>query len=115
MSSNWIPEIMYEEEDEGGSTTIPFIMVPPGEVMPTLLYMFESRETGEIEPGADGEDLPVIQWDLHQYADMAILKDNLDPLTYDMVRASLGLEALVDAAKKGKKITQSIKNSVSSN
>ena len=32
-----------------------------------------------------------------------------------MVRASLGLEALIDAAKKGKKITQSIKNSVSSN
>jgi hypothetical protein len=112
MSSNWIPEIMYEEDDGGSSTAIPFIMVPQDEVMPKLLYIFESRETGEFEPGQEGDDLPVVQWDLHQYADMVILKDGLDPITYDMVRAALGLEPMIDAVKKGQKISESVKNHV---
>ena len=74
-SNNWVPEIFYEEADESGLTShIPFIAVPEGEQMPGMLYIFESRETGELEPGPDGEDLPVIQLDLHQYADMATLK-----------------------------------------
>ena len=73
-SSEWIPEIMYEEDPEGISSHIPFIMVPGGETMPQLLYIFESRETGEFEPGLSGEEVPVIEWDLHQYADMLALK-----------------------------------------
>jgi hypothetical protein len=80
--------------------------------MPTLLFIFESRESGEFEPGEMGEELPVVDLDLHQYADMSILKSNLDSLTYDLVRAALGLEPLLDAAQKGKKITNTIRQKV---
>ena len=109
MSTQWIPEIMYEENDDGTASHIPFIMVPEAEKMPQMLYVFESRETGEHEPGFDGEEVPVIQWDLHQYADMDILKNNLDPITYDIVRSALGLEPLADAAAKGAKISSTIR------
>ena len=46
--------------------------------MPNLLYIFEARETGEFEPGPEGEDLPVTEMDLHQYADLAVLKEKFD-------------------------------------
>ena len=113
MSSNWVPEIMYEESEDGISSTIPFIMVPVEEDMPKLLYIFESRNTDEIEPGLDGEEVPIVEWDLHQYADMLCLKDNLDPETYDKVRVSLGLEPLDIASEKGKKITNTVRENLS--
>lgn len=109
--SKWIPEIMYEESDEG-SSNIPFIMVPENEVMPKLLFMFESRNTGEFEPGLEGEEVPVFEWDLHQYADMQVLKDNLDVETFNKVRLSLGLEPLEVAAKKGAQIGKNIRNNL---
>ena len=113
-SNNWVPEIFYEEADESGLTShIPFIAVPEGEQMPGMLYIFESRETGELEPGPDGEDLPVIQLDLHQYADMATLKYSLDAETYDKVRIALGLQPLEEAAAAGARITERIRASVS--
>ena len=113
-SNNWVPEIFYEEADESGLTShIPFITVPENEDMPTMLYIFESRETGELEPGPDGEDLPVIQLDLHQYADMAALKQSLDLETYDKVRIALGLQPLEEAAAAGARITERIRASVS--
>ena len=108
----WIPEIMYEDSSEGMSSNIPFIMVPENEKMPTLVYIFESRETGESEPGLDGEAVPVVQWDLHQYADMAVLKENLTAAVYDNVRFALGLESVNVAVKKGQKITESVRNNV---
>jgi len=113
MNNTWIPEIMYEENDDGTSSTIPFIMVPEGKLMPELLYIFESSETGDFEPGLDGEEVPVAQWDLHQYADMLILKKNLDAITYDLVRSALGLESLVSASQKGTEITQRVREKVS--
>ena len=51
---NWIPEICYEEDGEGISSHIPFIQVPPEQEMPRFLFIFESQETGEFEPGEDG-------------------------------------------------------------
>ena len=113
MSSTWIPEIMYEESGEQGLTShIPFIPVPENEQMPSILYVFESRETGEYEPGPEGEELPVTEMDLHQYADMNVLKDQLDGQTYDKVRCALGLEPLVEAAVKGKKITDKVRKNL---
>jgi hypothetical protein len=109
--SNWIPEIMYEESEEGQSN-IPFIMVPKNEVMPKLLYMFESRDTGKKEPGLEGEEVPVFEWDLHQYADMAILKAGLNIDVYDQVRECLGLEPLLIAAEKGAKIGNKVKQNL---
>tara|TARA_B100000686_G_C16096592_1_gene621178 strand:+ start:80 stop:478 length:399 start_codon:yes stop_codon:yes gene_type:complete len=110
---DWLPEIMYEDGDEGGLTSnIPFIMVPDGEEMPKLLYIFESRDTGEIEPGPDGEELPVTELDLHQYVDMSILKQGLTGEQYDVVRKVLGLEPLRKAEKAGHKITEEIRNNI---
>ena len=110
--NQWIPEIMYEESSDGMSSNIPFIMVPENEEMPSLVYIFESRETGEAEPGMDGEEVPVVQWDLHQYADMAILKEKLSAIEYDNVRFALGLESVNAAAKKGQKITENVRNNM---
>ena len=110
----WIPEIFYEEEDSGLTSHIPFIHVPDGEEMPNILFVFESRETGEFEPGPNGEDLPVTEIDLHQYADMAILKNNLSIIEYDNVRFALGLESIKTAAIKGKEITSNVRVAIES-
>ena len=112
MSNAWIPEIMYEENPDGTSSSIPFIMVPPNHEMPKVLYIFESRETGEFEPGLDGEPVPCIEWDLHQYADMNTLKTALDEENYDKVRLLLGLKPIREAAEAGKKITEKIRESL---
>ena len=112
-NNNWYPEIMYEEQEDGVSSKIPFIMVPEGQVMPNLLYVFESRETGEFEPGLSGEPVPIIEMDLHQYADMSSLKNNLDPTIYDVVRKALGLLPLEEASGKGREITNSIRQNLS--
>ena len=80
-------------------------MVPENEIMPQLIYMFESRATGREEPGLDGNPVPIVEWDLHQYADMAILKENLTLAIYDKVREALGLESMTSAIEKGKKIS----------
>lgn len=110
--SRWVPEIMYEESTDGTSSQIPFIMVPKEEVMPELLYVFESRETGETEPGNEGQEVPVVQWDLHQYADMAVLKEKLAQNEYDNVRVALGLEDLAMATAKGQRITNNIRDNL---
>ena len=116
MKNQWIPEIMYEDSAESGLTSnIPFIQVPSNEKMPTLVYVFESRETGEFEPGPNGEELPVTEMDLHQYADMNVLKENLDIETYDKVRQALDLEPIMKAAQKGKKITNNIRKNLGIN
>ena len=109
----WVPEIFYEDDANslsGGQ--IPFIAVPKEEEMPKMLFIFESRETGEIEPGPKGEDLPVTEITLHQYADMEFLKVGLTPEEYDRIRDVLGLQPLKDATESGRQITQNIRNAV---
>jgi hypothetical protein len=114
MSENkWFPEIMYEESEEGLSSKIPFIMVPQKETMPKILFVFESRETGEFEPGPSGEKLPILEMDLHQYADMIYLKNGLSPELYDQVRICLGLDPLQEATEKGREITSNIRKNIS--
>ena len=67
---------MYEETQEGASSQIPFIMVPEGNAYASsILFIFESRANGTFEPGLEGEEVPVYEWELHQYADMAVLKE----------------------------------------
>ena len=111
-SKNWIPEIMYEDTDEGITSHIPFIMVPQEETMPRMVFIFESRETGEYEPNHEGEPVPILEMDLHQYADMIILKEGLDSVTYDKVRSCLGLQPLEEAARAGTKITNNIRKNL---
>ena len=111
--NNWVPEIMYEDPSEiGASGAIPFIPVPNNEKMPRILFIFESRETGEFEPDLNGDPMPIVQMDLRQYASMEILKQNLQPEIYDSVRNSLGLENLKSAAEKGSKVTENIREAL---
>lgn len=112
--SKWYPEIMYEESETGESSKIPFVMVPPDEVMPAVLFMFESRETGEFEPNHEGVPVPIIEWDLYQYANMNELKKKLSLEHYNIVRSALGLEPLEQAAESGSKITEKIKSNFDS-
>ena len=110
--SRWVPEIMYEETDEGLSSNIPFIMVPENELMPRVVFIFESRETGELEPNEEGDPVPIMEMDLHQYADMAILKAGLASEEYDTVRKVLGLQPMKQAVPAGKVITENIRNKI---
>ena len=110
---NWIPEIMYEEAEDGISSNIPFIMVPKNEIMPVQLFIFENKITGEYEPGADGEMLPIHEMELYQYANMNYLKRNLPMELYDQVRLALGLKTMKDATSSGKKITEKIRKNIS--
>lgn len=106
----WIPEICYEEVEDGLTSHIPFIEVPIGAEMPKVLFIFESRNTGETEPGLDGEEMPIVELDLHQYADMNILRDQLSTALYDEIRQALGLESLSTAMSAGTKITENIRS-----
>ena len=112
-NSNWFPEIMYEDDESTGlSSKIPFIVVPEYAEMPKVVFIFESRQTGEFEPGLDGEELPIYEMDLHQYADMSILKAGLTEALYDTVRGCLGLTPLRSAVKAGKIITNNIRENL---
>lgn len=113
-TKQWVPEIYYEEDSEGLTSHIPFISVPSGEKMPNILFMFGSTETGEEEIGSNGEPLPIVDLDLHQYANMNTLRDNLSAEQYDAVRRTLGLEPLAEATIKGKKLTENIRSNIES-
>jgi hypothetical protein len=104
---------MYEEDVNGISQSLPFILVPNGEVMPSFLLIWEQRDTGEIEPGPNGEEIPIVEADLRQYARMDQLKRNLSASEYDRVREALGLEPLQVATRKGKTISSKVKSNIS--
>lgn len=110
--NNWYPEIMYEESEDGVSSKIPFVLVPEDQKMPELLFVFESRESGEFEPGLDGNPVPILEMDLHQYADMKILKEGLPLSVFDQVRACLGLQPLNEAVAAGQKITGNVRKNI---
>jgi|TARA_R110000824_G_scaffold53018_1_gene147047 hypothetical protein len=112
--NNWIPEIMYEESDDGLTSNIPFIMVPHNQEMPKVIFIFESSETGEFEPNEDGDPVPIMDMDLHQFADMLTLKEELSESEYDKVRNVLGLQPLREAAQAGKKITDNVRKNLES-
>ena len=114
MNAHWVPEICYEDDDDGLTSKIPFIEVPKNEKMPNILFIFEARETGEFEPGPSGEAMPIVDLDLHQFADMNVLKESLTRSMYDSVRVVLGLEPLSEAVPKGLEITEKVRNNVTS-
>jgi hypothetical protein len=104
----WVPEIVYEE----GSSQIPYIHVPNGEEDPGILFILLSRETGETEPDEKGNEVPIIDMDLHQYADMSTLKRKLPADVYDQVRHVLGLLPLKEAVEKGRAITFNVREEI---
>ena len=111
-SNQWVPEIVYEESEDGLTSKIPFIHVPEDVEMPGMLFIFESRDTGEFEPGSEGEEVPVVELNLHQYVNMSRLKAGLTEEEYDKVRYILGLEPLREATEKGQQITGRIRDTL---
>ncbi len=99
----WVPEICYEEYDEDGLTGgLPFIQVPSTHETPDILFMFASKESGEMTIGDDGEPEPIVEMELNQYACMKYLQEGLSEEDYDKVRICLGLLPLNEAREKGK-------------
>lgn len=107
-SHKWVPEIVYGEN----GSEIPFVQVPEDKVMPGVLFIFESKETGEFEPDMEGNEIPIVDFNLHSYANMSILKANLTKEEYDKVRQVLSLSPLDEATSLGKAITENIKENI---
>tara|TARA_Y100001970_G_scaffold293595_1_gene441465 strand:+ start:8564 stop:8932 length:369 start_codon:yes stop_codon:yes gene_type:complete len=104
----WVPEICYEDYNEENLTGgLPFIAIPKEKEMPNILFFFGSTDTGEFEPDAEGNEQPIVEMELYQFACMKYLQEGLKPEVYDQVRQCLGLLALEEARKRGKE--QSIK------
>ena len=110
---NWIPSIEYESDETGEVSDLPFINVPMEQQMPSLLWFWEHRETGEFEIGPKGKELPIVERDLHQYVDMKKLYSFLSPESYDRFRITLGLKPLKQAVTEGQKVTSNIKQNIS--
>ncbi|NBO64897.1 MAG: hypothetical protein EBU88_08655 [Acidobacteria bacterium] len=104
--TKWLPEIVYENDAK-----IPTIVVPEGQEMPKVLFIFEGKMFKELS-GNDDEEVEVVDLDLHSYFDMHALKAGLTAAEYDKVRDVLGLLPLKDAASKGKQITQNVRTAV---
>lgn len=104
-SSKWMPEIVYQDD-----SPVPFVEVPVDEVMPDKLLIWEYKHTGEIEPGPEGEDVPVCDMDIHIYFNYKKAKEVLTPELLDQLRVAYGLEPLKQAAEKGEQITQRVLN-----
>lgn len=104
-----IPVILYEETPGGErQNPIPFIEVEQDDTMPPVLFVFEYRDTGETEPGDEGQDLPVVEQIPHQYIDMQFMKEKTSPELYDQLRVALGMQTLKEAQKEGQKILDKV-------
>lgn len=105
-----IPLILYEEPSSDGGKGIPFpyIEVAKDKKMPPVLFIFEYRHTGEIEPGENGRDAEIVDQIPHKFIDMEFLKEKLSPEVNDMVRVAVGMKPLVMAQAEGKKILDKV-------
>ena len=99
----WVPEICYEDYEDAQLTNgLPFIQIPTDKEMPNVLFFFGSRETGEFQPGLEGEPDPIVEMELYQFACMKYLQEGLSPEDYDKVRACLSLLPVEEARAQGK-------------
>ena len=98
MKQKWIPEIFYEETQDGLTRGLPFVNIPKDKAMPSALFICEIRDAED-----DMKDLAV-----HMFANMTVLKQELNEEVYNSVRAALGLEDLATATEKGQKITDEL-------
>ena len=101
-----MPVILYEEPSSRGEKGIPFpyIEVQADKTMPQVLFIFEYKHTGEIEPDENGKDAAIIDQIPHKYVDMEYLKEKLPPEVNDVVRVALGMKPLKIAQEEGQKI-----------
>lgn len=107
MSNKWIPEILYEENSEGLTRGLPFVNVPKEKSMPGMIFLYESRDLKDLEEEEVEKEII-----LHSYANMTLLKQELDLEIFNKVRVCLGLEELKLAEESGKKIIDNVKNNI---
>ena len=109
----WVPEIVYEEYEGSGITDgLPFINIPNDKEMPGILFFLGTQETGEFEPGEEGEPQPIVEVEVYQFACMKYLEEKLSEDDYDKVRLALGLESKLSARAKGLKKSQEMANDI---
>tara|TARA_Y100000287_G_C14077424_1_gene283868 strand:+ start:222 stop:566 length:345 start_codon:yes stop_codon:yes gene_type:complete len=111
MSDNrkWVPEIVYEDYEEHNlSGGLPFIQVPPDKEMPDIIFILGSEETGDFEPDIDGEEQPIVEMSVNQYANMKYLQEGLSTEVYDQVRQCLNLLPLEEARTRGKEKAENL-------
>lgn len=108
-----MPIIYYEQNEEGEETNlIPYIEVQKEEDFPPVLFISEYRHTGEFEPDEEGNPAPIVDMYLHMFADTEILKEKLDPQTFDKVRKALGLKPLQQASEEGQEVLDNIQKNI---
>lgn len=106
----WVPEIVYQDD-----SPIPLVEVPADQDMPDKLFMWGYKHTGEVEPGPEGEEVPVCDTDIHMYFHYNKLKEVIDVDLLDQIRVAFGLDPLASAKKKGEAITNRVLEAVDQN
>jgi hypothetical protein len=104
-----LPEICYDEPQPGHQPNpFPFILVKKDKKMPPVLFIEERKETGEIEPGPNGEPQEIVDSLMHKFVDMEVLKEKLPPHLNDIVRVALGMKPLKEAAGSGQAVLDKV-------
>lgn len=91
--TNWIPNIYYEENVEGIANGFPFIEVPQDKDMPNCLFIYSMKT---LDTKIDDEFEKELS--MFSYANMSVLKENLNPILFDEVRKALGLKPLQEVS-----------------
>lgn len=101
-----MPLILYEEPSSRGEKAIPFpyIEIQKDKEMPPVLFIFEYKHTGEVEPDENGKEAAIIDQIPHKYIDMEYLKEKLSPETNDIIRVAVGMKPLKVAQVEGQKV-----------
>ena len=114
-NSKWVPNIYYEEKNEGITGGLPFIDVPYGRNMPGCLFICESKDYRDLsQETKDNLDLEHLEREIvmHSYANMTILRQKLSPELFDEVRVAIGLQPLQIALLEGTKKTMEIQKNI---
>lgn len=108
-----IPELLYQTDMKGNVINpIPYIETTDDDQMPVMLFIEEVYNTGELEPGDDGEPAPIIESEFHQYLNMKAVKAVLSAKQFDAVRKALGMETEKEAKRKGEEIIKKIEKNI---
>ena len=100
----WMPEIFYEEKQDGMTQGLPFVNIPQDKVMPSSVFICGVEASQEEE-----EEKEVT---VHMYCNMNFLKERLELDTLNKIRHALGLKPLGIAIEEGKKITERIHSNI---
>lgn len=104
-----IPVILYEEPRSGlKPNPIPYIEISKEGKMPSVLFLFEYKHTGEFEPDSAGEEVEIVDQLPHKFVDLEHLKEKLPPHLNDMVRVLLGMKPLTQAQEEGQVILDKV-------